>query len=415
MARERVIVHVDMDAFFAAIEQRDHPEYRGKPVVVGADPKGGKGRGVVSTCSYEARRYGIRSAQPISEAYRRCPHAIFLPVRGEAYAEVSRQILEILNEFTPDMEQVSVDEAFLDVSSTLRLFGTKREMGEEIRRRIEQRTGLTASLGVAPSKMVAKIASEMEKPCGLVIVEPDGVEAFLRPLPVGKLWGVGPKAQKALEAMGIRTIGDLAGVGRGELSERFGRYGEHLHDLARGRDESPVQPGEGVKSVGNEHTFERDTSDPKVIASTLMRLCEKVARRLRESGARGRTVTTKVRLADFTTLTRARTFEEGLDHAPEIYRAATDNLERAEVRGREIRLVGVSVSGLDKATAQQAQLFDLSGRGAPREKWRRLERAIDRIKERYGEDALRHGRSLSSRTRPSTEAQQEQDGGDSRR
>ncbi len=409
--RERVIVHVDMDAFFAAIEQRDHPQCRGKPVVVGADPKGGKGRGVVSTCSYEARRRGIHSAQPISEAYRRCPDAIFLPVRMEAYAEVSREVRHVLGEFTPDVEPVSIDEAFLDVSGTLHLFGGKRELAENIQTRIEDRTGLTASLGIAPNKMVAKIASDLEKPRGLVIVEPDGVQAFLRPLPVERLWGVGNKTKLALKALGIRTIGDLAEADPRELSRRFGKYGASLWELACGHDERPVKTTGQVKSVGNEHTFERDTGDPELIASTLMRLCERVAWRLRVGGRRGRSVTTKVRLEDFTTLTRATTLDRGLDSAPEIYRAASANMKRAQVAGRKVRLIGVSVSGLDEGGPRQVQLFDRAADAHEREeKSRLLGRAIDRIKERFGESALQRGTSLKRREKPRGRAEGDRGG-----
>ncbi len=402
-AQARVIVHVDMDAFFAAIEQRDNPELRGKPVVVGADPKGGRGRGVVSTCSYEARSYGIHSAQPISQAYRLCPQAVYLPVRGERYEEVSRDVRQILSEFTPVIEPVSIDEAFLDVSGTVHLFGGKRALAEKLQARIEEQTGLTASLGVAPNKMVAKIASDMRKPRGLVIVEPDEVESFLRPLPVGKLWGVGEKTERALKALGIRTIGDLADADRDGLARRFGKYGPELWELAHGRDERPVETSEEVKSVGNEHTFEQDTADPELIASTLMRLCEKVAQRLREGGWRGRTVTTKVRLADFTTLSRARTLERHMDSVPEIFEVACANLERADVGGQKVRLVGVTVSGLQAGAPRQTRLFDRARDGTDRgDKWRRLGPAIDRIRERFGDDALRHGTSLQRRKKTDT-------------
>jgi len=388
-------VHVDMDAFFASIEQRENPAYRGRPVVVGADPRGGKGRGVVATCSYEARRYGVRSAQPISEAYRRCPHAVFLPVRRDLYEKVAGEVRQILQEFTPDIEPVSIDEAFLDVSRTVGLFGSKHRLAQLIRRRIEEGTGLTASLGVGPNKLVAKIASDMRKPRGLVIVEPQEVRAFLDPLPVERLWGVGERMQEALAAMGIHTIGELARADPEALRKRFGRTGQHLWHLAQGRDERPVTPPAEAKSIGHEHTFDSDTDDAELIASTLMWLCEKVARRLREAGRRGRTVTTKVRLADFTTLTRACTLEHGLDDAVEIWHAARANLRRAGARGRKVRLVGVSVSGLETTGARQTLLFEHRPKGPERrEKLRRLARTVDRIKERFGEDALRTGASL---------------------
>jgi len=324
MAPERIIIHVDMDAFFAAVEQRESPALRGRPVVVGADPKGGRGRGVVSTCSYEAREFGIRSAMPISEAWRRCPDAVYLPVNGALYARESRRIRAILGSFTPDVEPVSIDEAFLDVTHSLHLFArTKRGLAERIQQRIADETGLTASLGVAPSKMVAKIASDLEKPRGIVVVEPEEVEAFLRPLPVGRLWGVGEKTRAALEALGVRTIGDLAALPEGELSRRFGKQGEHLWKLACGIDDREVKEGEPAKSVGHEHTFPTDTADRRLIAATLTDLCEQVAQRLHHAGLRGRTVTLKLRFQDFTTLTRARTLDHPVADAATLYETAS--------------------------------------------------------------------------------------------
>ena len=393
-----------MDAFFASIEQRDNPEYRGKPVVVGADPKGGRGRGVVSTCSYEARKHGIHSAQPISQAFRRCPQAVFLPVRMEAYEEASREIRDILEEFTPDIEPVSIDEAFLDVTTSLHLFGGKRRLAESIQSSIERQTSLTASLGVAPSKMVAKIASDMKKPRGIVIVEAAEVEAFLRPLPVERLWGVGEKTRAALEGLGARTIGDLADLDRGELVRRFGKHGAHVWDLSHGYDRRAVVASEAVKSVGNEHTFERDTSDAQQVAATLMRLCESVAHRLRQGGRQGRIVTAKVRFEDFTTVTRAQTLDRLLDSAPDIYRVAAGSLERVEMEGRKVRLIGVNVSGLEEGGPRQSSLFDVAHGREMAEKQRQLGQAIDHIKERFGQDALRQGTSL----RPGQDAEEDE-------
>ena len=395
MADERVIIHVDMDAFFAAVEQRDHPEYRGKPVVVGADPKGGRGRGVVSTCSYEAREYGIHSAMPISEAYRRCPHAVFLPVRMSAYREVSQQIREIFREFTPVIEPLSIDEAFLDVTGSLRLFGGKRKLARELQDRIKERTGLTASLGVAPNKLVAKIASDLEKPQGLVIVDPGEVREFLRPMPVGRLWGVGPKTEEALEKLNIQTIGDLADRDPKELEMRFGKHGREMWRRANGRDDRPVKTNEEVKSVGHEHTFETDTADPSLLASTLMKLSEKVAHRLRKGGLQGRTVTTKLRFEDFTTLTRATTLDKHTDNAPEIYAVASRNLDRIDMAGRRVRLIGVTVSGLHRGEIRQTSLFEpREEEDTGREKKRLLGQVIDLIRGRFGRGAIKRGTSL---------------------
>jgi len=396
MGGERVIVHVDMDAFFAAVEQRDRPELRGRPVVVGADPKGGKGRGVVSTCSYEARRYGIHSAQPISRAFRLCPQAVFLRPDMEKYRRESQRLKRILEEFTPQLEFVSIDEAYLDVTGSLRLFGGKRALAERLRGRIEQELGLTASLGVAPNKLVAKIASDLEKPRGLVVVEPEGVEDFLRPLPVSRLPGVGPKSMRALERLGIRTIGDLACISREELHRRFGEHGDELWRKAHGIDQSAVEAGGEAKSIGHEHTFGRDTDDMAEIERMLMELCEKTARRLRKAGKAGRTVTTKVRFDDFTTVTRQRTLGEGVWEAGQIYEAARRNLAAARLAGRRVRLIGVQVSGFARREhPRQASLFGGAQPGCASDDVRdRIARAEDAVKDRLGDDAIRRGASL---------------------
>ena len=391
MGGERVIIHVDMDAFFASIEQRDRPELRGRPVVVGADPQDGEGRGVVSTCSYEARRYGIHSAQPISRAYQRCPHAAFLPVAMEKYSRESKRVRQIFREFTPDVQPVSIDEAFLDVTGSLRLFGGKVRLAERLQERIRARTGgLTASLGVAPNKLVAKIASDRDKPRGLTIVEPGAVEEFLRPLSVKCLPGVGPKTRQALAALGVKTVGDLADIQREQLEARFGEHGRALWNKAHGRDASPVAGGEPAKSIGHEHTFGTDTDDRERILTTLMKLCEKTARRVRKAGFAGRTVTTKVRTEDFTTYTRRQTLPHPVVEASEIYEAAVENLNGAPVRGRKLRLIGVSVSGLieRERAARQASLF-----GDLADIHERLARAEDAVKDRFGEEALRRGAS----------------------
>jgi nucleotidyltransferase/DNA polymerase involved in DNA repair len=395
MPPERAIIHVDMDAFFAAIEQRDRPELRAQPVIIGADPQGGRGRGVVSTCSYEAREFGVHSAQPISEAWRRCPHGIYLPVRMEAYVAESRRIRAIFEEFTPQVEPVSIDEAFLDVSGCTHLFGGKRALAERLQARIEEATQLTASLGVAPNKMVAKIASDLEKPRGLVMVEPGEVQAFLRPLPVGRLWGVGPKTQQALARLGVRTIGDLAERDPDDLRERFGKAGAELSDLAHGRDDRPVQPGGEAKSVGHEHTFEHDIADPRRLLATLSDLCEKTAHRLRRAGLRGRTVTTKIRFADFTTLTRATTLPRPIDAARPLYEAAAENLQRVKPQGRRVRLIGVSISRFEPPEERQLSLFE-EDVPTDDERDERVQEVVDAIKNRFGHRAVRQARSLEA-------------------
>jgi DNA polymerase IV len=393
---ERVILHVDMDAFFAAVEQRDQPAYRGRPLIVGSDPKEGRGRGVVSTCSYEARAFGVHSAQPISEAWRRCPQGIYVRPRMDAYAAESERIRGIFEQFTPDVEPVSIDEAFLDVSGSMHLFGGKRALAEQLQRRVEAETGLTASLGVAPCKLVAKIASDLRKPRGLVVVEPHEVESFLRPLPVGRLWGVGEKTQQELQRLGIRTIGHLAARDPAELRHLFGKAGEALWHLAHGRDDRPVEAAEEAKSVGHEHTFEQDTADRRLLHATLMGLCERTAHRLHQAGLRGRTVTTKIRFEDFTTLTRATTLPQPLDAPAALYRAALANLARVELRGRRVRLVGVTVSRFDAAGPRQLSLFE-AAEAAGGGKERRIGDVVDAIKSRFGPGALHQGTTLEGR------------------
>ncbi len=402
MSSQRVIIHIDMDAFFAAVEQRDRPELRGRPVVIGADPKGGHGRGVVSTASYEARKFGIHSAQPISQAWRLCPDAAFLPVDGAKYSRESRRIRAILSEFTPQIQFVSIDEGYLDVTGSLRLFGGKRRLAELIRERIEHETGLTASLGVAPNKLVAKIASDLEKPRGLVVVEPGEEAAFLRPLEVRRLPGVGPKMRESLAAMGVTTIGQLADVPLPALQERFGEWGSDLHRKSRGVDESPVEEGDEAKSIGHEHTFDEDTDDYELVRSTLMHLCEKTARRLRRADKAGRTVTTKVRFEGFVTVTRQQQVDRPVCEASGIYAAALENFTAAPPRGRRIRLVGVSVSGLVDRDAvpgrvKQGLLFEDGGPVKGEDVRRRIARAEDAVKDRFGEDAIRRGSSFRDR------------------
>ena len=289
----RVITHIDMDAFFAAVEQRDDPRLKGKPVVVGADPKGGRGRGVVSTCSYEARRYGIHSAMPISAAYRRCPHAIFLPVNMRKYSEVSRAMFDILYEFTPEIEPLSIDEAFMDITGSARLFGPPLATGVKIKERIKEQLRLAATVGIAPNKMAAKIASAHAKPDGLLEIKVENLLSFLWPLPVSKMFGVGEQTQKVFFSMGIQTIGDLAKIPVAVLDERVGVRGQYLWDLANGRDTREVVPAspaggleEESKSVSHEHTFEEDTANREEMDTVLSVLSEKVSRRLPASPAK---------------------------------------------------------------------------------------------------------------------------------
>jgi DNA polymerase-4 len=375
----RTILHVDMDAFYASVEQRDRPELRGRPVIVGADPKG---RGVVSAASYEARRFGVHSAMPIGRAARLCPDAAFLPVDMDKYAGVSREVMAILADFTPLLEPLSIDEAFLDVTGTERLHGDGAAVARTIKSRITTALRLTASVGVGSNKFVAKVASDLRKPDGLVVVAPGTEADFLAPLPVSRLWGVGRVTGAGLEAMGVSTIGQLAAVQAAYLAARFGESGRALHDLSLGRDDRAVEPFAPPKSMGAEETFGRDHRDVERLAATLREQAERVARELREGGYAGRCVTLKLRFADFSTLTRRHTDDPTQDGLL-IYRRARALLERIPLR-QPVRLIGLSVSGLGPAAAGQLSLLEPDT--VRRE---RLARAMDRVTTRFGEASLR--------------------------
>jgi nucleotidyltransferase/DNA polymerase involved in DNA repair len=387
---QRTILHVDMDAFYAAIEQRDRPELRGKPVIVGANPLGGRGRGVVSTASYEARRFGVGSAMPISEAYRLCPKGVYLPVDMEKYAQVSRQVMGILRRFTDAVEPISIDEAFLDVTGSRRVFGSGEEIARRLKDAVRRETELTASVGVAASKLVAKVASDIEKPDGLVVVAPGGEAAFLAPLPIRRLWGVGPKTEERLAKLGVRTIGDLTALDPALLERRMGSHGHDLLRLARGEDDRPVvSEAEEAKSIGHEHTYDADTADPARLRQTLLGLADAVAGRLRRHGLKGRTITLKYRDEDFKTKTHAETLPSPTDSGNDIFRVAERLL--ADVHGRKkVRLLGIYASGFG-AAGGQLDLFDEGP--APADLVR------DTIKERFGEGAVTRASLLGRRSR----------------
>jgi DNA polymerase-4 len=384
----RTIVHVDMDAFYASIEQRDRPETRGRPVIVGADPRG---RGVVSAASYEARRFGVHSAMPIGRAFRLCPKGVFLPVDMDKYAGVSREIMAVLAGFTPLIEPLSIDEAFLDVTASRALHGDGAVIAREIKAQIRACVSLQASVGVASNKFVAKVASDLRKPDGLVVVEPGGEAEFLAPLPVSRLWGVGRVTGAELEAMGIRTIGQLALTPPANLGARFGKHGPDLLALARGLDDRAVEPDAQPKSMGAEETFERDTRDVELLRATLRGQSERVARELRTEGYAGRTVTLKLRFADFSTITRAHTDDPTQDGLA-IFRRADGLFGRVRL-SQAVRLIGLSVSGL--GLAGEGQLSLLEPDALRRE---RLARAVDRLAARFGETAVRPA-SLMGRQR----------------
>ena len=347
---ERRIIHIDMDAFFAAIEQRRRPEYQGKPVVVGGDGDPHK-RGVVSTASYEARRYGIRSAMPLREAYRRCPQAIFLPVDYEEYSRVSEEIMAIMGEYTPLIEPVSLDEAFLDVSEIPR---HAEEIARDIKDRIKKETGLTASIGIAPNKLLAKIASDLNKPDGFTVIKEDEKEKVLSDLPVRSLWGVGKKTEAYLKEMGINTVGQLAKVQLETLKEHFGNsFGQMLYDHSRGIDNSPVITEWEPKSISRETTYQRDTRDLGLIKSTLLELTVDVVRSLKSQGYKGRTVTVKIRYQGFVTVTKARTLDESTDSLDPIWKTALSLLSKFEFK-KKVRLVGIRVSNLSEGPSNFA-------------------------------------------------------------
>jgi DNA polymerase IV len=383
----RTILHVDLDAFFAAVEQRDRPELRGRPVIVGGG--GPNQRGVVSAASYEARKFGVHSAMPLRTAGRLCPNGVFLPVDGTKYQAVSREVMTILRRYTPLVEPISIDEAFLDVTGSRKLFGDGEMIGRLVKKAIHQEVGLTASVGVARTKLVAKIASDLRKPDGLVVVKPGDEEAFLRPLPISRLWGVGAKSAAALSEYGVRTIGDLAALPADLLVRRFGKHGASLGDRARGLDADPVGNRDAAKSVGHEHTFDVDTSDRDVIERTILAMSEGVAGRLRDSHVRASTVTVKIRDTSFRTITRQRTLSEPTDLTEPIFRTALE-LARPEVRGLKIRLLGVTASGLGER--DQLSLFEADD---PRR--RRVTEAADTVRHRFGERAITRARLVGSR------------------
>ncbi|MGD2080227.1 MAG: DNA polymerase IV [Nitrospirota bacterium] len=341
----RRILHMDMDAFFAAVEERRRPELRGRPVVIGGGGDPTK-RGVVSTANYQARKYGVHSAMPLRTAHKLCPQAVFLPVDYREYSRVSRIIKGILRQASPVMEDVGIDEAFLDITDVP---GSPEEIARDVKRRIREATGLTCSIGVAHNKLLAKIGSDLEKPDGLTVIRRDRVGEVLGGLPVRKLRGVGPKTEELLKKMGIATIGDLAARPMEELVGAFGpSHGGYLYEAARGMDESPLVTEWTPKSSSRETTFQEDVADWQALARTLARLVEEVVADMREMGFKGRTATVKVRFSDFRTLTRAKTVPEASDSLEDLRRAAFEAFGRCDLKGRKVRLIGFRMSGFEQ-------------------------------------------------------------------
>jgi DNA polymerase-4 len=375
------ILHIDMDAFYASVELRERPELRGTPVIVG-----GGNRGVVLSATYEARAYGVHSAMPMTRARRLCPTAVVLPPTFAAYQQASAGVMEIFRSVTPLVEPLALDEAFLDVSGARRTHGRPAQIGEHLRARVVDEQGITCSVGVAPSKFVAKLASTRCKPDGLLIVPASDIVGFLHPLPVAALWGVGAKTEEVLTRLGLRTVGDLARTPETTLTRALGQaLGAHLAALAWGRDDRAVVPHEPDRSIGSEETFPTDVDDPDVIRRELLRLAERTAARLRATGQVGRTVAVKIRFADFTTITRSKTLREPTDVARVVYDTARGLYEALALQRARIRLVGVRVEGLVSTDTTPRQL-SMGGGG---EEWRAAEQAADQAAARFGAGAVR--------------------------
>ncbi|MDD3642993.1 MAG: DNA polymerase IV [Candidatus Krumholzibacteria bacterium] len=382
------IAHIDMDAFFASVEILDDPTLAGTPLVVGGDTS----RGVVAAASYEARRYGIRSAMPIFQAKRLCPGIVIRPGRMTRYVELSREAMKVLHRYSPLVEQIGIDEAYVDLSGTDALFGCPERAIRSIRDDIRAATALTCSAGLSTSTLVAKIASDINKPDGMTIIPPSSVRAFLEGLPVGKVPGIGGKGEERLRAIGVRTVGDLGRLRAGYLEERFGRFGGWLEAVGRGEGRTVLVPWSQPKSISNEITMPEDTGDQATLEKHLLALSDSVGRRMRRQGLRGRTVTLKLKTDRHRLITRSVTLERPFSQGAVIFRDARGLLRR-HAGGTVMRLVGVGVSGLEpEDAAGQFSLFD--GPSPEEEKWERVERAVDRIVDRFGAGALRRGREL---------------------
>ena len=375
------VLHIDMDAFYASVELISRPELKGTPVIVG-----GGSRSVVLSATYEARRFGVHSAMPMTRARRLCPQATVVEPSHGRYSRVSAGVMEIFRSVTPLVEPLSLDEAFLDVAGAVRRLGRPREIGQLIRDRVADEQGITCSVGVATTKFVAKLASTRSKPDGMLVVPASGVVAFLHPLPVGALWGVGEKTEKELTRLGLHTVGDIAHTPRNTLVRALGpAAGSHLHALSWGRDERRVVAHEPDKSIGAEETFSRDVDDPDVVRRELLRLAERTAARLRTAGLAGRTVSVKIRFADFTTITRARTLPEPTDVAAVLYATARQLYEALGLDRARLRLVGIRVEGLVESELAPHQLL-LGERAQGR---REVEQAADRAARRFGDGTVR--------------------------
>ena len=392
-AKQRAIIHIDMDAFYAAVEQRDNPELQGKPVIIGGSVES---RGVVSTASYEARTYGVHSAMPMAEAHRLCPNGIYLPVDMQKYRRVSQQIMGIFHRFTPEVEAISLDEAFLDVTASQRLFGTAEEIGYAINGLIKTELHLTASVGLSYNKFLAKLASDMDKPDGFYKIAPEELEAKVWPLPVRRMMGVGGKTAQLLEGMGVRTIGQLANMNAGLLEHILGKQGLVMHEVANGMDNRPVEPVRESKSVGRETTFPQDIGEQYILETILFTLADDVCHTLRTSGLKGKTISIKIRYPDFRSITRAVTLDSYTASFEPVFDAVQQLMRDNYQDGTPVRLIGVTVSSLkkDDEIIEQPDLF---GDDSRKVRQQELNRVMDKINARYGGDTVHRARKLTGR------------------
>jgi len=383
---ERVVLHIDMDAFYASVEQLDHPELRGKPVIVG----GSSNRGVVSAASYEARKFGVRSAMPIFQAKKRCADGIFVPVRMSRYKQMSDQVMEILEKYSPTVEQVSIDEAFLDLSGLERLHGSSEQIARRIKDEIRSVLSLSCSVGIAPNKFLAKVASESNKPDGTTIIPSREAGAVARSLPAGKVPGVGKKTVDRLARLKVITLGDLLALPEAVLLKAVGKFAYTLLEYAKGKDESPVVSHTDAKSISSEETFEENTNDFEVLRKELLAQAEEVGQRLRKNKLKGSTVTLKLRRADFDRITRSISFSEASDSTNTLYGHALRLLEAVDL-SEKFRLIGIAVSGFAKTQSAAEQLKLFGGESRRDESWREVEKAMDSIKDKFGHEAIKRG------------------------
>lgn len=385
---ERKIIHVDMDAFYAAIEQRDNPDLKGKPVIIGGKENT---RGVVSTASYEARKYGIHSAMPLVEAYRRCPEAVFIKPDLQKYRRVSYSIMRIFEEYTPLVEPLSLDEAFLDVTGSQKLFGSAEEIGIKIKDRIKKELNLTASIGIAPNKFLAKLSSDLNKPDGFNVVNIGDLKEKIWPLPITKLWGIGNKTANKLKGFNINTIGELARVDESLLVKLLGSWGQEVKRLANGIDPRPVVPERDAHSIGHEITFKEDIKDKKILEDILLELSQDVGWRLRRTGFFGKTIIVKLRFYDFQTITRSQTISEATNRDDVIFKIAQELFHKNFSGEKSLRLIGITLSNLvkEEEVKKQLTLFNKDNY-----KFEKLYSALDKINLKYGKETVTRARLI---------------------